>query len=426
MLAVLGLLLMPGPGWTAPDLSEHAPPMAVGYKLERIGATTRLSLDLSSSVTANATVLEAPDRVIIDLPEVNFQIDPLAGHLKPDRDPLIRSFRFGLFAPGRSRIVIDLAGPATVAKLATTSIAGGDPSRMVIELTKVDRGTFHKAVLVDAPPAPPASTATISDQAPDATALPLVVIDPGHGGVDPGASGLDGVVEKNIVFDFSTMLADKLKATGRYRVRLTRTDDSFVSLGDRVRIARDSNAALFVSVHADTLTVNGSVTGATVYTSSDKASDAEAARVADAENQSDQAAGVQAEPEKPDVNDILFDLTRRETRTYSHLFQRTLVGYWQKIARLNKNPERSAGFMVLKAPDVPSVLLELGYLSSDKDVKNLTSTEWRDGATGSIVNAIDSFFAPRHPTTNGTATIPAAPTGATRTAGHADEARATN
>lgn len=374
-------------------------PMALAAHLERGEAGTRLSFDLSVALAANAYVLEGPDRIIVDLPEVNFQIDPAVGRLRGEAGGLVRSFRFGLFAPGRSRIVIDLAAPASLLKVSTESIAGGDPSRLTIELVRSDRAAFHKvaaaaaAVLpaADAAPARPAST-------PDTTGAlprPVIVIDPGHGGIDPGASGLGGVVEKNVVFDFATVLADKLRATGRYAVVMTRDGDTFVSLGDRVRIARDANAALFVSVHADTLSVSGAVTGATVYTASDRASDAEAARVAELENRADAVAGIEAAPMPSGVNDILFDLTRRETRTYAHMFQRTLVGYWEKIARLNKNPERAAGFKVLQAPDVPSVLLELGYLSSDRDVKALTSPDWRNGATGSVIAAIDSFFAPR-------------------------------
>ncbi len=310
--------------------------------------------------------------------------------------------------------MIDLAGPALVARVSTASIAGGDPSRLTIELTRTDRASFHKAVVAAetarstvAPARAAAAVPVPLSQAANAT--PVIVIDPGHGGVDPGASGLDGAVEKLVVFDFASRLADKLRATGRYQIVMTRGDDSFVSLGDRVRIARDANAALFVSIHADTLAVNGGVTGATVYTASDRASDAEAARVAETENKADSAAGVESAPDPSGVNDILFDLTRRETRTYAHLFQRTLVGYWQAIARLNKNPERAAGFRVLQAPDVPSVLLELGYLSSDKDVKALRSPEWQDQATGSVVKAIDTFFAPRRAPPGGVGESEAAP-----------------
>ena len=392
--------------------SEITAPMAVGAKLERSGNVTRLSFDTSTQLTPNVYLLEAPDRVIVDLPQVDFQIDPTVGHPRPEPGALVRSFRFGLLSPGRSRIVIDLAGPAAL-RVATAPIAGGDPSRLTIELTKSDRSTFHKAAL-DAPipaPDPPAETASVPMDQPRPGSLPVVVIDPGHGGIDPGASG-NGVVEKAVVFDFASALATKLSATGRYTVIMTRKDDTFVSLRDRVRIARDAGAAVCVSIHADALATTASVTGATVYTASDRASDAEAARVADSENQADAAAGLDSTPVSAGVDDILFDLTRRETRTYAHLFQRTLVGYWEKIARLNKNPERAAGFVVLQAPDVPSVLLELGYLSSDRDVKNLSSPEWRESASNSIVTAIDSFFAPRQPKDQGsTAGAASAPSG---------------
>ena len=141
---------------------------------------------------------------------------------------------------------------------------------------------------------------------------------------------------------------------------MTRSDDVFVPLVGRVQIARDAKAALMVSIHADTLPETSDVSGATVYTVSDKASDAYAAKVAAKENAADAAAGGEGQGDTADVNDILFDLTRQETRAYSHVFARTLVNYWKVAGRLNKNPQRAAGFVVLKAPDVPSVLLELG------------------------------------------------------------------
>ncbi len=222
--------------------------------------------------------------------------------------------------------------------------------------------------------------------------LPVVVVDPGHGGVDSGAM-VDGLVEKDIVFDFAKELALKLKATGRYKVVMTRDSDVFIPLGGRVRIARDAHAALFVSIHADTIAADAaSVSGATVYTMSDRASDAEAARTAEKENQSDATAGVEGKEEPSGVSDILFDLTRRETRAYSHVFARTLVNYWKVAGRLNKNPERAAGFRVLTASDVPSVLLELGYLSNVQDAKSLVSPDWRDATTGKVVAAINAFF----------------------------------
>jgi N-acetylmuramoyl-L-alanine amidase len=222
-----------------------------------------------------------------------------------------------------------------------------------------------------------------------------VVLDPGHGGVDSGAIGPGGAVEKAIVYDFTHELAQKLEASGRYRVVLTRDGDQFVSLGDRVKIARDANASLLISIHADTLQSAAEVSGATVYTVADRASDAEAARIAEHENAADKAAGVEQKEDAAGVADILFDLKRRETRAYAHIFSRGIVSEWRGAGRLNHNPERSAGFVVLKAPDFPSVLVEIGYLSSPQDVKSLGSLEWRAKATSALANAVDHFFRPR-------------------------------
>ncbi len=390
------------PSWQVPpergaDRHDASVPVAVAVHVVETGDATRLVFDLSAPIAVRALLTEGPDRLIVDLPEVDFQIDAAAG-ATGNGTGVVRAFRFGLFAPKRSRIVVDLSAPSLLRRAEVASIAGGDPSRLTIELARTDRQTFDAAVrsaaAEPASPTPGPSVATSPAPSTDES-RPMVVIDPGHGGIDPGASGVVGVVEKSVVLDFASVLASRLAAGDRYRVVMTRRDDSFVSLEDRVRVARDANAALFISIHADTL-ADRSVTGATVYTASDRASDAEAAHVASIENQADEAAGLEPGPNRPDVSDILFDLARRETRTYAHQFQRTLTGYWAKIARLNRNPERAAGFKVLQAPDVPSVLLELGYLSSDRDVKMMTSSEWRDKAAASVASAIDAFFADRN------------------------------
>ena len=233
------------------------------------------------------------------------------------------------------------------------------------------------------------------------------MLDPGHGGPDTGAI-VNGVVEKDVALAFANMLAAKLEAAGGFNVVMTRSSDVFIPLSERVRVARAANAALMISIHADTLTETADVSGATVYTVSDKASDAYAAKVAAKENEADQAVGVDGQQDAADVNDILFDLTRQETRAYSHVFARTLVNYWKIAGRLNKNPQRSAGFVVLKAPDVPSVLLELGYLSSPVDSAALTSDAWRDQATGRMAEAIESYFADRHGPAKAMAGVPLA------------------
>jgi N-acetylmuramoyl-L-alanine amidase len=199
-----------------------------------------------------------------------------------------------------------------------------------------------------------------------------------------------------VALAFAGLHASTLVATGGFNVVMTRSSDVFIPLSERVRIARGANAALMISIHADTLPETADVSGATVYTVSDRASDAYAAKVAAKENDADAAGGVAGQTDTADVNDILFDLTRQETRAYSHVFARTLVNYWKVAGRLNKNPQRAAGFVVLKAPDVPSVLLELGYLSSQTDSAALTSTDWRDKATSRMAEAIESYFADRN------------------------------
>jgi N-acetylmuramoyl-L-alanine amidase len=377
-----------------------AAPVAVAARIEQIGSVSRLTVDLSAPPAISANVLVDPNRVVIDLPEVNFQIDPAT--VKPQTvasGGLIKAFRFGQFAPGRSRIVIDLFGPAKIDKAEVARIADGDPSRLVVELSKTDMASFRAAAAPAAKAAPPAPSGKALGKEggtnKDAAARPVIVIDPGHGGIDSGANGVNGTVEKSIVFDFAEALRRRLEAGGRYRIVMTRESDVFVALSDRVRIARDSAAQLLVSIHADMLAESADVTGATIYTASEKASDAEAARVADKENAADSVAGLQAETEGNEVSDILFDLTRRETRTYSRLFSRTLVNYLKGATRLNKNPERAAGFKVLKAPDIPAVLLELGYLSNEKDVRVLTAPDWRERMIGHVAQAIDAFFAPR-------------------------------
>jgi len=177
---------------------------------------------------------------------------------------------------------------------------------------------------------------------------------------------------------------------------MTRTDDTFVPLGERVRIARNAGAALFVSIHADALPHGeGDAQGASVYTVSDTASDSEAARLAEKENRADVIAGVDLKAEPDDVADILIDLAQRETRSYSVQFAHRLVGEMKTATRLHKKPLKSAGLRVLRAPDVPSVLVELGYVSNRGDLHSLLSANWRDRTADSIAQAVDGYFATR-------------------------------
>ncbi len=372
---------------------ESTRPMVAitGVHVEGTADTAKLTFDLSGSLEAKAFVMADPDRVVVDLPQVDFALDAKAGHAatgRHARKTLIGSFRFGLLAPGRSRIVIDLAGPARIGATEVKIVEGR--ATLVVALARTDRAAFLAAARTPAPP-PTAAAAVLSAM----PGKPTVVIDPGHGGPDNGAM-VGGVVEKDVTLAFAKQLAGKLEASGRFNVVMSRATDVFVPLSERVRIARSAGAALMISVHADTLPESADVSGATVYTVSDKASDAYAAKVAAKENEADATVGVAGQTDVADVNDILFDLTRQETRAYSHVFARTLVNYWKVAGRLNKNPQRAAGFVVLKAPDVPSVLLELGYLSSPQDSAQLTSETWRAAATARMAEAVTAYFADQH------------------------------
>ena len=377
-VAVFALMASPHRG-----LADIGVPVAVGVRLSQDESGARLVFDLSRSVDASASALASPERIVVDMPEVKFQLDPSAGRVGGLSNALfVKGFRFGLLAPGKSRVVIDLARTACPSEVAARPVVEGEPAaRLMIELKPCDSSAF--AALVRAPVVSTEAAAT------GAPPRPVIVLDPGHGGVDSGARGVHGVQEKTLVFEFCAELRRELDATKRYTVVMTRDSDQYVDLDDRVDIARKANASLLISVHADTLSEDANVSGSTVYTVADRASDAEAARIAAREN----AASGGSRRENPDVADILFDLKRRESRTYAHIFSRGLVDNLRGTAKLNHNPERSASFVVLKAPGFPSVLVELGYLSNPQDVQSLLSPEWRAKAAAAMVKAIDAFFA---------------------------------
>jgi N-acetylmuramoyl-L-alanine amidase len=362
-------------------------PVAVAARFTQDDNEAKLVFDLSQRVDARASALALPNRIVVDMPEVNFRLDPSIGRLGAlSNGSLVKGFRFGLLAPGKSRIVVDLARSACPVQVSVKPIVESESAaRLTIELKSCDSSTFSDLVRA------PANRAASAHSTP-APPLPVIVLDPGHGGIDSGARGLGGVEEKALVLDFCAELKRQLDATKRYAIVMTRDGDQYVDLDDRVALARKVNASLFISVHADTLSEDSSVNGATVYTVADRASDAEAARIATRENAAGRRPGAAGRPDNPDVADILFDLKRRETRTYAHIFSRGLLDSLRAATKLNHNPERSAAFVVLKAPEFPSVLVELGYLSNAQDVLSLSSPEWREKTTAAIVREIDAFF----------------------------------
>jgi N-acetylmuramoyl-L-alanine amidase len=353
---------------------------------------TRFVLDIDRQVELATFTLADPYRVVIDLPQVAFHLPDKAGE---HGRGLIKNFRYGLIMQGGSRIVMDTKGPVKVDKAFVMASAEGQPARLVIDLTATDRDAYLRNIALENRPAKAAKQAAVAVK-PDGDPRPLIVLDPGHGGIDTGTHGLDGELEKDIVLSFASEIRDRLEKSGKYRVLMTRSDDTFIALNDRVRFARSHGAALFVSIHADALPKKeGQAEGATVYTLSEHASDAEAARLADDENKADVIAGVDLSAEPDDVANILVDLAQRETKTFSLQFAHATVKEFKTVARLHKRPLKSAGFVVLKAPDVPSVLIELGYMSNRGDLNHLVDAEWRGKTAAALAHAVDDFFAPR-------------------------------
>jgi len=375
-------------------------PTASDARLAGDARQTRFILDLDTPIQFRAFALADPYRVVVDIPQVSFKL--AAGTGSAGRG-LVKAFRYGLVMPGGSRIVFDLTGPAKIANSTMLEAANGQPPRLVLELEEIDRTAFVQSLAPEnrpelRPAIAEANAAVVPSaarpaQPPDAR--PLIVIDPGHGGIDNGTQA-GGEMEKNLVLGFGLALRDRIEKSGKYRVVMTRDDDTFIPLNDRVKVARNQSAALFVSIHADALPRReGDAQGATIYTLSDKASDAEAERLAEAENKSDAIGGVNLTDEPTEVADILIDLAQRETKTFSNRFARLLMGEMKNTARMHKHPLKSAGFRVLKAPDVPSVLVELGYVSNKGDLEHLVSENWRTRTVGSMSQAIDAFFAKR-------------------------------
>jgi N-acetylmuramoyl-L-alanine amidase len=370
-------------------------PVATDVRLGGDERQTRFVVDLTRKIDLAAFTLADPYRVVVDLPEVTFRLPDKVGD---QGRGLVKAFRYGLVMKGGSRIVLDTTGPVRINKAFVLAATEGQPARLVLDLAATDRESFLRNIALEnrtARTSPHVHHAPIPPRVPG-DARPLVVIDPGHGGIDSGTKGLDGQDEKDLVLAFARELREAIEESGKLRVVMTRNDDTFVTLGDRVRYAREHQASLFVSIHADSLPrADGQAEGASVYTLSEHASDAEAARLAEKENKSDIIAGVDLSSEPNDVANILIDLAQRETKTFSVQFARTLVNDLKPITRLHPRPVKSAGFVVLKAPDVPSVLVELGYMSTRGDLKNLTSSQWRSRAARAMAQAVDEFFARR-------------------------------
>ncbi|MEX0851916.1 MAG: N-acetylmuramoyl-L-alanine amidase [Bauldia sp.] len=385
-----------GEGAGAPSAPATAMPVVFDARVVGDDLRARFIADLTAPVEASVFTLADPYRIVVDLPEVRFA---LPEHIGRSARGLVSAFRYGLFSPGKSRIVIDLTVPVTIDKTFVTVPAEGQPARLVIDAVPTDRESFlatARAYRESLGIAAAAKAERLLSEAPaKKSGRPVVVIDPGHGGIDAGARGNGGTLEKAVTLAFAEVLAETLKETGRYEVVLTRTGDSFVTLSQRMEFARAHHADLFISVHANSF-LGAAVRGATVYTVSERASDQMAAEMAASENRSDILAGVDIAGEDSDeVMDILLDLTRRETRNFGVVFARNLVASLGKSTRMFKIPHQQAAFKVLEGATTPSALLELGYLSNSADEKLLTSPEWRAATARSAASAVAEYFATR-------------------------------
>ncbi|MDH3738279.1 MAG: N-acetylmuramoyl-L-alanine amidase [Alphaproteobacteria bacterium] len=352
--------------------------------------STRFVIDLNQQVEPRIFGLPDPFRIVIDLPEVDFT---LPAERLGTQGGLIERLRYGLFKPGTSRLVLDLRNSAKVAKSFTLPPNGEKPWRLVIDLAEIDRAGFITAMRPTPPvnanravPVPPLRTKPVK------RAVPVVVLDAGHGGVDPGAIGTSGVYEKDIVLAFAKEIKRQLEAGGRVKAVLSRERDIFLPLRDRVRSARQVEADLFLSLHVNSHDLR-SIRGFSAYTLSEKASDAEAQALAAKENKADVIGGLNLGTYSDDVQNILIDFAQAKTNELSVRFTRDImVKEVAGSAQMVKRPWRSAGFAVLKAPDVPSVLIELGYITNRQEERLLRDAKYRRTLSAAIARSVVRYL----------------------------------
>ena len=370
----------------------------------RIGqgiGSVRIVFDADSKFDYKVFTLSEPNRLVIDAQGVD--ISPAVLDNK-DNNVFVENVRVGTVGVNGVRIAFDLKKPILIKKAFMLAPQSNFNWRFAIDLEASSEREFISKVgnshaisssdynSADANPSDKAATAPVvkSNQ------RKIIVIDAGHGGVDPGAIGYNGTYEKNITLSMAKELKELLDKKGKYTVYLTRSRDVFIPLRERVKISRGHDADLFISVHADSAR-NRKAVGLSVYTLSETASDKEAAALAEKENKADIVAGLNFAEHSKEVSDILLNLAQRETNNSSAEFASLLSSQMSKVAKTVSNTHRFAGFAVLKAPDVPSVLLELGYLSNPTEERQLRQKSYRRKLADAAVKAIDKYFQnPKH------------------------------
>lgn len=389
---VLAMLVSTVGGAFARDVTSR------NAKLTSDGTLTRFSIDFSEEVDFEVFTLDNPYRVIVDLPEVEFTLPDAIGN---KGSGLVSAFRYGLFAPGKARIVIDVTGPVRIEAARLDQLREGEARQLVVDLVTTDQASFDAEVQkrrdrekLEASLRAPRPVEVTPGMLARRAGRNVIVVDAGHGGIDTGAKSASGTREKDVLLAVALALREELSKRPNYHIVLTRDTDVFIPLRRRVEIARENGAHLFISVHADSLPARyaQSVRGATVYTLSDKGSDALADEFARRENKSDVVAGVEVEEDQDELADILFDLARREAEVRSRSFAEVVLGKLHGKTALNQRPHRSAGFRVLKSREVPAVLIELGYITNRKDESELLSPEWRARVSAAIASSVDAYF----------------------------------
>lgn len=399
LLALLGSALlsgMPQAQDAAPAAAAAAPVALPNVMDVRVSATperARLVIDLAAKTEFALVSLSEPNRLAIDVRAATFSVPEPAG--KPAGEGVIAEYLVEQAAADRVRTILTLSTPAQVQQAYILDPFEGQPARLVVDIIPATAEEFAANVARDlaaSGTAAPAATPTPAggSELPIAT-RPLVVIDPGHGGIDSGAETADGIKEKDVVLAFALRLQELLVASGRFDVALTREDDTFLRLEERVALARANKADLFISVHADTFQ-QPEIRGASVYTRDENATDVLDKVLADNENKADVIAGFAMPQMAPEVVDILLDLMRREMRHQSFTAAQAIVHQLQPSVELRRFPVRQADFFVLQAPDVPSVLLELGFLSNAADMANLLQGEWQDRTAEALARGISTYF----------------------------------
>ncbi|WP_432444356.1 N-acetylmuramoyl-L-alanine amidase [Rhizobium lusitanum] len=387
--AAFALVILLAASAFVPVAAAADPLLAYGARIAGDDARTRIVIDMDREPAFTVHYLDNPVRIVVDLPATAFGFP--ATDLKPTG--LFKDIRFGAMDADSARIVLTAKKPVKLVVAKVQADESGKGQRLVLDAEMLPAEQF--ADLVKKQSWTGEDTAKdVGPVEPTQKADPntfLVAVDAGHGGIDAGATGSDGVTqEKDITLAFAKLFADKLNAQPGIKAFLTRDKDQYLSLSERVTIARQNHASLFISLHADTLKQKD-IRGATVYTISDKASDRLAGEVADRENNSDRIAGAEAQTQPAAVTDILMDLTRRETQAFSiSLAQDVLSSFNGQISMIN-NPHRHAGFQVLQAPDVPSILLELGFLSNKEDEKLLLDADWRQKVADRLTEAVKQY-----------------------------------